>query len=153
MPAPSETPPPSRELFVNLPVTDLPGSMRFFAALGFTFDPRFTNEQAACMIVSDKAWVMLLQRPFFETFTDNQLCDTASHTEALIAFSCQSAEEVDRMVALALEHGGRSARPRQDLGFMVSWSFYDLDGHHWEPLFMDMSKVPWLQEGGSGSPG
>lgn len=132
----------SRMIFVNLPVADLARSMRFWRELGFEFDARFTDDKAACMIVNEQAMVMLLSRPFFETFTKNRVCDTGTHTEALLALSCSSREEVDRMVKTAVASGGRHALDPQDHGFMYSWSFYDPDGHHWEPIWMDASAVP-----------
>ena len=130
-----------RMIFVNLPVRDLERSMAYFGRLGFEFDPRFTDDKAACMILSDKGFVMLLSRPFFETFTKRQVCDTATHTEALLALSCESRSEVDEMVRKAVEGGGRHAMDVQDHGFMYAWSFYDLDGHHWEVVWMDPKAV------------
>jgi predicted lactoylglutathione lyase len=131
----------SRELFVNLPVRDLPKSKDFFDALGFTFNQQFTDDKAACMVVSDKAYVMLLTEPFFRGFMKNQQCDTSTHTEALFALSCESRAEVDQMVRKAIDAGGRQAMDPVDHGFMYSWSFYDLDGHHWEVLWMDPKAV------------
>ena len=128
-----------RMIFVNLPVRDLARTQAFFRTLGFEFNPKFTDEKAACMIVSDKAFVMLLAEPFFKTFTDNEIADTRKHTEALLCLSCPSREAVDQMVKRALEAGGRNAKPPQDHGFMYGWSFYDVDGHHWEVMWMDPS--------------
>ena len=127
----------SRMIFVNLPVRDLKKTIEFFTSLGFTFNPRFTDDNATCMIVSDQASVMLLATPFFQTFTKNAICDTSTHTEALLAFSCSSREEVDEMVAKAIAAGGKHAMPATDHGFMYGWSFYDLDNHHWEVMWMD----------------
>ncbi len=126
-----------RKLFVNLPVRDLKKSMEFFSRLGFEFNPQFTDEKAACMIVSDEAYVMLLNEPFFKTFMKNEICDTRTHTEGLFALSCNSRVEVDEMVKKAIAGGGSHAMDVQDLGFMYSWSFYDLDRHHWEVMWMD----------------
>jgi predicted lactoylglutathione lyase len=131
----------SREIFVNLPVRDLSKSMEFFSALGFTYNKQFTDDKAACMIISDKAYVMLLSEPFFRGFTKNAICDTSTHTEALFALSCESKAEVDQIVRKAIDAGGRHAMDAQDHGFMYSWSFYDLDGHHWEVLWMDPKAV------------
>ncbi len=131
----------SREIFVNMPVRDLEKSKEFFASLGFTFNAQFTDDKAACMIISDKAFVMLLTEPFFRGFTKNELCDTATHTEALFALSCTSKAEVDQMVRKAIDGGGRHAKDPIDQGFMYGWSFYDLDGHHWEVLWMDPAAV------------
>jgi len=126
-----------RKLFVNMAVRDLKKSMAFFAALGFEFNPKFTDEKAACMIISGEAFVMLLAEPFIKTFTERALCDTTKETEALFALSCESRAEVDAMVSQAIAGGGTHAMKPQDHGFMYGWSFYDLDGHHWEVVWMD----------------
>jgi predicted lactoylglutathione lyase len=126
-----------RKLFLNLAVRDLDRSKEFFTKLGFEFDPRFTDEKATCMIVSDEANVMLLTEPFFRTFTRKELCDTRTQTEALCAVSCESRAEVDEIVKKAIAAGGEHALEPQDHGFMYGWSFYDLDGHHWEVAWMD----------------
>jgi predicted lactoylglutathione lyase len=131
-----------REIYVNIPVRDLPRSMEFFAKLGFTFNQQFTDDKAACMIVNNEAYVMLLAEPFFRTFTKNAPCDTAKQTEALLALSCESREEVDQMVQTAVSSGGSHAMDPKEHGFMYGWSFYDPDGHHWEVLHMDMSAGP-----------
>jgi predicted lactoylglutathione lyase len=130
-----------RMIFVNLPVRDLAKSMEFFSALGFTFNPQFTDDKAACMIISDKAFAMLLSEPFFRGFTSNEVCDTSTHTETLLALSCESRAEVDQLVRKAIDAGGRHAKDPMDHGFMYGWSFYDLDGHHWEVLWMDPNHV------------
>lgn len=131
----------ARMIFVNLSVRDLEKSKAFFAKLGFEFNPQFTDENAACMIVSDKACVMLLKEPYFKTFMKKEICDTATHTEGLFALSCESRAEVEEMVKKAIEGGGKHAMDPQDHGFMYAWSFYDLDGHHWEVLWMDPKAV------------
>ncbi len=131
----------SRLIFVNLSVTDLKRSMEFFSALGFTFNMQFTDEKAACMIVSDKAYVMLLTEPFFRGFTKLEPADTSRHTEVMLAVSCESRAEVDQLVRKAIDAGGRHAMDPVDHGFMYNWSFYDLDGHHWEVLWMDPKAV------------
>jgi predicted lactoylglutathione lyase len=128
-------------IFVNLPVRDLDRSKMFFSTLGFSYNPQFTDANAACMIVSDNACVMLLVESFFKGFTTRPLCDTTTHTEALFALSCDSRAEVDQMVQTALANGGRAAMPAQDHGFMYAWSFYDPDGHHWEVLWMDPAHI------------
>jgi len=124
-------------MFVNLPVRDLKRSVAFFTKLGFTFEPRFTDENATCMIVGGDAFVMLLVEPFFKTFTRRQLCDTRTHTEGLFAISAGSRAEVDHLVKTAVAAGGDYAVDPQDHGFMYGWSFYDPDGHHWEVFWMD----------------
>jgi predicted lactoylglutathione lyase len=128
---------PSRKLFVNLPVRNLKRSVDFFTKLGFTFNPQFTDEHATCMILSDEACVMLLVESRFRDFTKQQICDTRTHTEGLFALSCSSRAEVDQLVKIALEAGGKPAMEPQDHGFMYGHSFYDLDGHHWEIFWMD----------------
>ena len=131
----------SRKIFVNLAVADLAKSMEFFRALGFDFNLQFTDDKAACMIISDEAFVMLLSEPFFRGFTKRQPADTKTVTEAMLALSCASRAEVDAMVRKAIDAGGSHAMDPQDLGFMYGWSFYDLDGHHWEVMWMDPAGV------------
>ena len=131
----------SREIFVNLPVRDLPKTMEFFSALGFTFNRQFTDDKAACMVINEKAYVMLLSEPFFRGFTKRELCDTTRATEALLAISCTSRAEVDQLVRKAIDAGGSHAMDPTDHGFMYAWSFYDPDGHHWEVLWMDPANV------------
>ena len=131
----------SRKLFVNLAIRDLKKSMEFFSKLGFEFNPKFTDEKAACMILSEEAYVMLLTEPFFRTFTKRELCDSSKQTEGLFALSCSTRAEVDEMVKKAIAAGGKHAMDPLDHGFMYGWSFYDLDGHHWEVLWMDPATI------------
>lgn len=131
----------SRMIFVNLPVRDLKKSTEFFKALGFEFNMQFTDENATCMVISDKAFAMLLTEPFFKTFTRRQQCDTSTHTEGMIALSCESRAEVDELVKKAIAAGGTHAMEPMDQGFMYGWSFYDLDGHHWEVVWMDPAAI------------
>ena len=131
----------SRKIFVNLAVQELKRSMEFFSKLGFEFNPKFTDDKAACMIVSDEAYVMLLIEPFFKTFTNREICNTNTHTEGLFALSCDSRAEVDEIVKKAVAAGGKHAMDPMDHGFMYGWSFYDLDGHHWEALWMDPKAI------------
>ena len=131
----------SREIYVNLSVRDLDKSRQFFNDLGFEFNPQFTDEKAACMVISDKACVMLLSEPFFRGFTKLEPCDTSRATEAMFALSCTSKAEVDEMVRKAVDAGGRHAMDPMDHGFMYNWSFYDPDGHHWEVMWMDPAAV------------
>jgi predicted lactoylglutathione lyase len=127
----------TRNIFVNMSVRDLKRSMEFFSKLGFEFNPKFTDDNAACMIINKDAYVMLLNESFFKTFTKRVICDTRTHTEALFAISCASRAEVDETVKKALAAGGKPAMDAQDHGFMYGHSFYDLDDHHWEVLWMD----------------
>lgn len=127
----------ARKIFINLPVRDLKKSVAFFSKLGFEFNAKFTDENATSMVVSEEAYVMLLVEKFFQGFTDRKICDTSASTEALICVSAESRAEVDALVKRAFEAGGKPAKEAQDHGFMYGWSFYDLDGHHWEVMWMD----------------
>ncbi|MBV8519056.1 MAG: VOC family protein [Acidobacteria bacterium] len=131
----------TRQIFVNLAVRDLQQSKQFFTGLGFTFNQQFTDDKAACMIVNEQAFIMLLSEPFFRGFTKLEPADTTKTTEAMLALSCESRAEVDAIVRKAIDAGGRHAMDPVDHGFMYGWSFYDLDGHHWEVLWMDPSAV------------
>jgi uncharacterized protein len=127
----------SRLIFVNVPVADLEASMAFFRALGFEFDPRFTDDTAACMVVSEQAYVMLLRSDRFADFTDRPVADADAATEAILAVSAESREDVNAFADAALGAGGAPAKDPQDYGFMYSRSFNDLDGHLWEVMWMD----------------
>jgi uncharacterized protein len=131
----------NRMIFPNLPVRDLKRTMEFFTKLGFEYNPKFTDDKAACMTINEQAHVMLLAEPFFKTFTKRQLCDTKTHVEGMIALSCESRAEVDDLLARAVAAGGAEARDPQDHGFMYARSFYDLDGHQWEVLWMDPKAI------------
>ena len=131
-----------RQIFVNLPVKDLPKSKDFFGALGFTFNPQFTNEQGACMVISDSIFTMLLVEPFFQTFTKKPIADATKTTEVLMCLSCDSRAEVDSLVKKALAAGATSPNPPQDHGFMYGHGFEDLDGHVWELVWMDPNAAP-----------
>lgn len=127
----------SRMIFVNLPVRDLKQTVGFWTGLGFTFNPQFTDENATCMVISDHACVMLLTDEFFSTFTKRQVADATEHTEATLALSAESREEVDRLVDTAVTTGGSAANETQDEGYVYARSFHDPDGHLWEVLYMD----------------
>lgn len=136
---PTESPTATaRAMFVNLPVTDLPRATAFFGALGFGFDERFTDERAACMVVGDGAYVMLLTREFFGGFTRRGVADAAGPTGAIVAVTAGSREECDRLADAALRAGATEAIEPIDHGFMYSRSFHDPDGHMWELVWMDM---------------
>ncbi len=126
----------SRMIFVNLPVEDLDKSVAFFTELGFDFNAAFTDENATCMVVSEQAFVMLLVRPFFAGFTRKEVAD-ASVTETTVGLSAGSREEVDALVDRALALGATALTPAQDEGYMYGRSFYDLDGHLWDFIWMD----------------
>jgi predicted lactoylglutathione lyase len=130
---------PGRTLFVNMPVADVARSRAFFAALGFAFDPAFSDESAACMPVGEHAVVMLLSRDTFAQFSKLPIADPATHALALYCFSVDSREDVDAISAAALAAGAREADGAEDHGFMYSRSFFDLDGHGWQVMWMDPS--------------
>lgn len=130
-----------RSIFLNLHVRELQKTKEFFSKLGFEYNAQFTDNNAACMIINEHAYVMLLEQPFFKNFTKRDLSDPSKATEALYALSCNSRAEVDEMVKKALDAGGKPAMPPQDHGFMYAHSFYDVDDHHWEVLWMDPSHV------------
>lgn len=120
------------QIFVNLPVGDLQRSIAFFTALGFTFNPTWTDDTATCMIVSDNIFVMLMIRERFQTFTPKPVSDARQTTEVLNCLSLDSRDAVDRMVANALASGGSTYKEAEDQGFMYSHAFQDPDGHIWE---------------------
>lgn len=125
-----------KQIFVNLAIGDMQKSQAFFKQLGFTFNPQFTNDQGACMVISDDIYAMLLTREFFQGFTGKPLVDATQATEVLICLSCESRAEVDDLVARAVAAGGTAPREPQDHGFMYAHGFEDLDGHIWELVHM-----------------
>jgi uncharacterized protein len=129
------------KIFVNLPVKDLNKSKDFFAKLGFTFNPQFTNEKAVCMVISEDIYAMLLLESFFKTFIKKEIANTKTSTEVLLALSQESKKSVDETLRKAIDAGAKEAREPQDLGFMYSRSFEDLDGHIWEIFWMDPKAV------------
>jgi predicted lactoylglutathione lyase len=133
----------SRMLFVNLPVADLEASKAFFTKLGFEFNAQFTDENAASMVVNEQTTVMLLAKPYFETFTDKAVIDPLTQIQTMLAISADSREEVDQLAEAAIANGGKETRDPKDLGFMYQRAVQDLDGHVWEIAHMDMSKVDW----------
>jgi predicted lactoylglutathione lyase len=131
-----------RKLFVNLAVEDLDRSVEFFTKLGFTFDPRFTDETATCMVVGEDAFVMLLVHDRFKDFTKKDLADSRAQTEAILGVSAESREQVDDLAETALAAGGAPASEPIDMDFMYGRSFLDPDGHQWELIWMDPSAIP-----------
>ncbi|RZK02448.1 MAG: lactoylglutathione lyase [Novosphingobium sp.] len=127
----------ARMIFVNLPVTDLDRSKRFYAALGFTNEPKFTDETAACMVLSETIFVMLLTHDKWKTFTSRPIPSTDS-SEVILCISCESKDEVNGFLDAAEQNGGQpDVFAAQDHGFMFSRAFTDLDGHIWETMWMD----------------
>jgi predicted lactoylglutathione lyase len=131
-----------KQIFVNLPVKDLALSRAFFSSLGFDFNPQFSNDDGACMIVGENIFAMLLVERFFQGFTSKPIADARHSTEVLTCLSCESRAEVDALVAKAVAAGGRAPNPKQDHGFMYGHGFEDLDGHIWELSWMDLEALP-----------
>jgi predicted lactoylglutathione lyase len=131
----------TKKIFVNLPVKDLNSAVEFFTKLGFRFNPKFTNNNATCMIISEDIFVMLLVEEFFRTFTKKEICNTSKSIEAIIALSAESRENVDEMINKAIEAGGTEPRKPQDHGWMYDRAFEDIDGHLWEIVYMNDSEL------------
>jgi len=130
------------KIFVNLPVKDLQKSIDFFTALGFAFNPDFTDDTATCMIISENIFAMLLTEKRFSEFTDRPIANGHETTEVLIAIDQTSKEAVDQMVKKAVAAGGTTYSKPQDHGWMYQHAFADLDGHQWELAWMDESQIP-----------
>ena len=125
------------KIFVNLPVKDLKRSMEFFTKLGYKFNPQFTDETAACMVISEDIYVMLLTHPKFKEFTPKAICDSTKSTEVLICLSSESRDNVDDTVRKAVAAGGTTHAQSKDYGFMYQHGFQDPDGHIWELIYME----------------
>lgn len=130
------------KVFINLPVKDLEKSKAFFEGLGYSFNPQFTDENAACMVISDAIYAMLLTENYFKTFTNKAISDAKKSTEVLIALDAASREEVQQVVAKAEKLGATIYKEAADHGWMYQHSFADLDGHQWEFAYMDETQLP-----------
>ncbi|MCP5556145.1 MAG: glyoxalase/bleomycin resistance/extradiol dioxygenase family protein [Verrucomicrobiaceae bacterium] len=128
------------QIFINLPIADLPRSLAFYKALGFSHNPQFSDDTGACIVINEHIHVMVLTHPKFLQFTSKVICDTAKAIEVLNCLSCESREKVDELVAKAVAAGGSTYAEPKDYGFMYQHSFADPDGHCWE-LFQ-MSEMP-----------
>ena len=125
-------------IFVNLPVSDLPRSIAFYESLGATKNPQFSDDTAACMVVSETIYAMLLTHAKFAEFTTKTIADARSTAQVLICVSMEDRTAVDRAVETAVAAGGTpDPTPRQDYGFMYGRSYEDPDGHIWEVMWMD----------------
>ncbi|MEO7523419.1 MAG: VOC family protein [Ferruginibacter sp.] len=131
-----------KQIFINLPVTDLKRSMDFYAKVGFTNNPQFTDETAACMFLSDEIFVMLLTHAKFSQFTKKKIADTITTTAVINSLSVESNDAVNAFAARAIEAGGTEPTEPKDYGFMQQRSFEDPDGHLWEVFYMDITKFP-----------
>lgn len=132
----------AKKIFINLPVADLPASMNFYSKIGFQNNPMFTDETAACMVLSEEIYVMLLTREKFASFSAKAVGDAKASTAVINSISVDSLEEVNAMADAALKAGGSEPHELKDYGFMQQRSFTDPDGHHWEVLYMDITKFP-----------
>lgn len=128
--------PQHAQIFVNLPIQDMVRSQAFFRSLGYEFNPQFTNEQGAALVLGENLFAMLLIEPFFQTFTKKTIVDAHKSVEVLVCLSCSSREEVDALVKKAQAAGGTVPNAPQDHGFMYAHGFTDLDGHVWELVHM-----------------
>lgn len=131
----------AKSIFVNLVVADLPRSRSFFEAIGLSFNPQFSNDEAACLVISDQAFFMLHTPPSILRFSPKPSCNHQTHLAGIFAFSVGSRAEVDRVADLALASGGLPNTPPMDQGFMYLRSFLDPDGHNWEVFWMDAGGV------------
>lgn len=131
-----------QQIFINLPVRDLPKAMAFYTAIGAVNNPQFTDDSAACMVISDTIFVMLLTHARWAGFTRKPMAD-AGTSEVMLALNQDKREAVDTLLETVSAHGGHAdVNPKADMGFMYSRSFEDLDGHIWEAFFMDMAQMP-----------
>jgi uncharacterized protein len=131
-----------KQMFVNLAVKNVARSIKFFESLGYSFNPQFTNEQGASMVLGENLFAMLLDEKFFATFTPKKLIDAKTHVETLIALPVESRAAVDALIAKAKAAGATTPTEPKDHGFMYQHAYTDLDGHVWEIFYMDMSAFP-----------
>jgi hypothetical protein len=124
------------QIFINLPVADLPRTLAFFQALGFSHNPQFTDDTAACIVISEHIHVMALTHAKFREFSPKSLCDTSNAIEVLNCLSCDSRAELEALVRKAVAAGGSLYAEPKDYGFMYLHSFADPDGHCWELIHM-----------------
>ena len=132
----------TKQIYVNMPVKNLKKSIQFFTKLGFTFNQKFTDENATCMIISENIFVMLLVENFFKSFIKKDICDAHKDTEVLMGITAESKASVNEIVKKAVDSGGRETKEPQDHGWMYTRSFEDLDGHIWEIFYLNESAFP-----------
>ena len=131
-----------RMIFVNLPVAELARATAFYESIGAVRNPQFSDDTAACIVISDTIYVMLLVEPFFQGFTRKTICDARTHTEAILCLSAESRAGVDALADKAIAAGGSETLEAKDYGFMYQRSFQDPDGHQWEVVHMDDATMP-----------
>lgn len=129
-----------RSLFINLPVADNAASKAFYAALGFSHNPDFSDDSSTCIVISEHLYVMAMERARFQGFIEGEIAP-AGTIEVINCISCDSREEVDQLVTKALDAGGRAWKPTTDVGSMYNGSFQDPDGHVWEVVWMESAAL------------
>lgn len=129
-------------VFINLPVKDLKRSMKFYGNLGYTFNPQFTNDNAACLVISDDIYTMLITEEMYKNFTKKELGDSHKQSSKINSLAAESRMKVDDTIQKALKAGGKIAGTEIDADYMYSRAFEDPDGHEWEVVYMDMEKAP-----------
>ncbi len=127
----------AKQIFVNLPVKNLDKTKAFFAALGFTFNPQFTNESGACMVIGENIFAMLLTEPFYKNFTQKEIADASKTSEVILALSVESRDAVNEMAGKVNAADGKLSDVIQEHGWMYGRSFEDVDNHIWEVLWTD----------------
>ena len=133
----------AKQIFVNLHVKNLNKTKNFFSKLGFKFNPKFTNKNAACMIIGKNIFSMLIVEKYFKSFIPKKKISNAKkNAEVLNALSVESRKKVDQMISKAIKAGGKEYRKAQDYGWMYGRAFEDINGHIWEAFYMDESKMP-----------
>lgn len=131
-----------KQIFVNLPIKDLDKTKEFWIKLGFTFNPQFTDDKAASLVLGENIFAMLVIEPFFKTFTKKEIADSSKTTEAINAVGVESREKVDEIVEKAMEAGATKYKKADDYGWMYTRAFQDLDGHLWEVVYVNESQIP-----------
>jgi predicted lactoylglutathione lyase len=130
------------KIFINLPVKNLDKTIKFFTKLGYKFNPKFTDKNATCMIISKDIYAMLLVEKFFKTFVKKEITNTKKSTEVIISITCENRKKVDEMIHKVIKAGGKETKKPFDHGWMYGRSFQDIDGHLWEVFYMNESKMP-----------
>ena len=129
-----------KQIFINLPVSDVQRSMDFYTALGFTNNPQFSDEQGKCMVWSDTIFLMILSHEKFASFTNKPIADTKTNIAALLSLSLESTDAMNAMMEKGLAAGGTEPTELRDYGFMQQRTIEDFDGHTWELFYMDVTK-------------
>ena len=131
-----------KAIYINLVVSDLQKSKDFFEAIGFSFNPQFTNDQAAGLVISDTIFAMLHTPESIRRFTNKEIVNSHNSTEVLVTLQVESRTAVDEVMDKVQSSGGQEQRDKEDHGFMYERAFEDPDGHIWEVFWMDPSQMP-----------